>query len=100
MANREKTSRERASRERKMIVVGGGLIGLTIALELQKAGIDTLLLEKEQVGRGASWGNAGHIATEQVYPIADPSMLKSLPKMLLDPLGPLRINWRYLPQLM
>ncbi|WP_233146750.1 FAD-binding oxidoreductase [Ignatzschineria sp. F8392] len=105
MANREKTSREktnreRASRERKMIVVGGGLIGLTIALELQKAGIDTLLLEKEQVGRGASWGNAGHIATEQVYPIADPSMLKSLPKMLLDPLGPLRIDWRYLPQLM
>lgn len=86
--------------ERQMIVVGGGLIGLMIALKLQKAGIDTLLLEKEEVGWGASWGNAGHIATEQVYPVADPSMLKSLPKMLLDPLGPLRIDWRYLPQLM
>lgn len=81
-------------------IVGAGIIGVTIALTLQKAGVPVLLLEKDQVGRGASWGNAGHIATEQVYPVADPSVLKQLPKMLFDPLGPLRIDWRYLPTLM
>lgn len=81
-------------------IVGAGIIGVTIALTLQKAGVQVLLIDKDEIGKGASWGNAGHIATEQVYPIADPSILKQLPKMLLDPLGPLRLDWRYLPQLM
>lgn len=78
------------------IVVGGGIVGLTIALSLQEAGETVLLLDKDAIGAGASSGNAGHIATEQVYPVADASILKSLPKMLLDPLGPLRLDWRYL----
>lgn len=79
-----------------MVVVGGGIIGLSIALSLQKRGVQVTLLERDEVGQGTSWGNAGHLAVEQVFPIADPSVLKSLPAMLLDPLGPLRLDWRYL----
>lgn len=81
------------------IIVGAGIIGLTIALTLQENGCQVLLVDKDQVGKGASGGNAGHIATEQVYPIADPSVLKKLPEMLFNPLGPLRLDWRYLPKL-
>jgi D-amino-acid dehydrogenase len=47
---------------------------------------------------GASYGNAGHLATEQVFPIADLSILKRLPAMLMDPMGPLRLDWKYLPR--
>lgn len=79
-----------------VIVVGGGIIGLSIALTVQANGTDVLLVDRNEIGSGASLGNAGHIATEQVFPIADPSVLKSIPKMLLDPLGPLRLDWRYL----
>lgn len=79
-----------------VIVVGGGIIGLSIALTVQANGSSVLLLDKHEIGQGASFGNAGHIATEQVFPIADPSVLKAIPKMLLDPLGPLRLDWRYL----
>ncbi|MGL5953290.1 L-2-hydroxyglutarate oxidase LhgO [Providencia rustigianii] len=79
-----------------VIVVGGGIVGLTIALSIQQRGTDVLLLDKNQIGSGASFGNAGHIATEQVFPVADPSVLKSIPSMLLDPLGALRIDWRYI----
>lgn len=84
--------------ERKypVIVIGGGIIGLSIALTIQANGKAVLLLDKDEIGSGASFGNAGHIATEQVFPIADPSVLRSIPKMLLDPLGPLRLDWRYL----
>ncbi|MBP6862720.1 MAG: FAD-binding oxidoreductase [Neisseriaceae bacterium] len=78
------------------IVVGGGIIGLSVALTLQARGVDVLLVDKDRIGMGASFGNAGHIATEQVFPIADPSILKTLPRMLFDPLGPLRLDWRYL----
>lgn len=81
------------------VVIGGGIIGLSIAVTLQKRGERVLLLDAKNIGAGASWGNAGHLATEQVFPIANPSILARLPSMLLNPLGPLRIDWRYLPQL-
>ncbi|MEH8020820.1 FAD-dependent oxidoreductase [Rheinheimera metallidurans] len=82
--------------KQSFVVVGGGVIGLTIALTLQARGVQVLLVDKDTIAAGTSLGNAGHIATEQVFPIADPSVLKSLPRMLLDPLGPLRLDWRYL----
>jgi gamma-glutamylputrescine oxidase len=40
-------------------VVGGGLAGLSAALELRQRGLDVLLLEAEQVGYGASGRNGG-----------------------------------------
>lgn len=83
-----------------MVVVGGGIVGLSIAITLQAEGVSVTLLDQATVGSGASHGNAGHIATEQVFPVAEPSVLKHLPSMLFDPLGPLRLDWRYLPQLM
>lgn len=81
-------------------VIGGGVIGVCCALALQKAGRQVVLIERDGIAAGVSGGNAGHIASEQVYPIASPDILKDIPKMLLDPLGPLRIDYRYLPRLM
>lgn len=66
-------------------VIGGGVIGVCAALVLQKSGKNVVLIERDSVGGGASAGNAGHIASEQVYPIASPDILKDIPKMLLDP---------------
>lgn len=81
-------------------IVGGGIIGLSIALALKENQIDVLLIEKNEIGSGASSGNAGHLATEQVFPVADISVLKKIPRMLVDPLGPLRLDYRYLLPLM
>lgn len=83
-------------KKHSIIVIGGGIIGLSIALTLQSEGTDVLLIEKQHIGAGASLGNAGHIATEQVFPVASPAILKSIPAMLFDPLGALRLDWRYL----
>lgn len=80
-------------------IIGGGVIGVCCALALQKAGQQVFLIERDRIAGGVSGGNAGHIASEQVYPIASPDILKDIPKMLLDPLGALRIDYRYLPQL-
>ncbi|WP_064610524.1 NAD(P)/FAD-dependent oxidoreductase [Moraxella catarrhalis] len=80
-------------------IVGGGVIGLCTALQLQSQGQSVVILEADRVAAGTSWGNAGHIATEQVFPIADPSIIKQLPAMLFDSLGPLRLDWNYLPKL-
>ena len=77
------------------VVVGAGVIGLVTACRLQQRGQQVLLLDPAGVGAGCSFGNAGHFATEQVFPLADPALLSKLPKMLLDPLGPLAIRPKY-----
>jgi glycine/D-amino acid oxidase-like deaminating enzyme len=78
-------------------VVGAGIIGVASALALARQGRNVLVIDAQGPGLGASYGNAGHLATEQVFPIADLSILKRLPGMLMDPMGPLRMDWKYLP---
>ncbi|WXL24470.1 FAD-dependent oxidoreductase [Ectopseudomonas mendocina] len=79
-------------------VVGAGIIGVACALQLARQGLRVVVVDQQPPGHGASFGNAGHLATEQVFPIADLSILMRLPAMLLDPKGPLRLDWRYLPK--
>ncbi|WP_271410336.1 NAD(P)/FAD-dependent oxidoreductase [Pseudomonas sp. Q1-7] len=81
-----------------VLVVGAGIIGVACALHLARQGRRVRVVDQQAPGQGASFGNAGHLATEQVFPIADLSILKGLPAMLMDPMGPLRIDWRYLPR--
>lgn len=81
-------------------IIGGGIIGLAAAVTLQARGVKVALLDANKIGQGASLGNAGHLATEQVFPIADASILRHIPAMLFNPAGPLRLDWRYLPRLM
>ena len=81
-------------------VIGAGIVGVACALQLARQGQRVLLVDRPAPGLGASFGNAGHLATEQVFPIADLSILKRLPRMLLDPMGPLRLDWHYLPRAM
>lgn len=79
-------------------VIGAGIIGVACALQLARQGRRVVVIDRQPPGHGASFGNAGHLATEQVFPIADASILKRLPAMLMDPMGPLRLDWKYLPR--
>lgn len=81
-----------------IVVVGAGIIGVACALQLARQGQRVVVIDAQAPGNGASYGNAGHLATEQVFPIADVSILKRLPAMLMDPMGPLRLDWKYLPR--
>ncbi|MBT0623220.1 FAD-binding oxidoreductase [Pseudomonas fluorescens] len=80
------------------VVIGAGIIGVACALQLARQGRRVVVIDPQPPGMGASYGNAGHLATEQVFPIADVSILKRLPAMLMDPRGPLSLDWKYLPR--
>jgi D-hydroxyproline dehydrogenase len=80
-------------------IVGAGIIGVCIAEKLQSEGYQVTLIDSEPPGSGCSSGNAGHFATDIILPLANVKTLLSVPKLLLDPLGPLTISWRYLPKL-
>src|SRR5262245_19099016 len=82
-------------------VVGAGAVGVATALQLQRDGWTVALIDPDEPGRaGASFGNAGQIATHIVEPLAVRSILPKLPRMLLDPTAPLAIRWWYLPTLL
>jgi glycine/D-amino acid oxidase-like deaminating enzyme len=81
-------------------VIGAGIIGTSIAERLQHEGKQVLLIDRDAPGEGCSKGNAGHFASDIILPLANFSTLLGVPKMLMDPLGPLSIKWSYLPQLL
>lgn len=61
----------------RIAVIGGGVIGLSCALRLAQAGHDVVVLDRATRRDAASWGNAGHIATEQLAPLASIASLRS-----------------------
>ena len=83
---------------KKVAVLGAGIIGINCALELQSLGFQVSLIDKAGIGEGCSKRNAGHFATEQVFPLAEASLLWQLPKMLFDPLGPMALSPSYFPK--
>ncbi|MCF6434108.1 FAD-dependent oxidoreductase [Pseudoalteromonas sp. MMG022] len=84
-----------AQKKQHIAVIGAGIIGLCTAKRLQDLGFSVALFDPEGIAQRCSKGNAGHFATEQVFPLANAKLLPNLPSMLFNPLGPLRIDWRY-----
>ncbi len=70
-------------------IVGGGVVGLSCAVALLDRGHDVSVFERDADYNAASWGNAGHIAVEQVEPLASPSAVRSVPKRLFSAGGAL-----------
>lgn len=61
----------------RIIIAGGGVVGLSCGIALARAGHEVTVLDPDDARRAASWGNAGHIATEQVAPLASPAAVRS-----------------------
>ncbi len=84
-------------RSRSVTVIGAGIVGISCALYLQRDGYAVTVIDPEEPGAGASKSNAGILSTGGCIPIGTPGIVRRVPKMLLDPLAPLAIRWRYLP---
>ncbi|MGE0718092.1 MAG: NAD(P)/FAD-dependent oxidoreductase [Alphaproteobacteria bacterium] len=84
---------------RSATVVGAGIVGVATAVALQRKGFAVTLVDHSEPGKGTSFGNAGILSNTTAMPLATPGILKEVPKMLFDPLGPLTIRWSYLPKI-
>ena len=77
------------------VVIGAGIVGSAIAWALARDGRKVLLLDRSEPAlAGASFGNAAHIAAEQVQPLPSPALLWSFWRELFAFGGPLDIPAR------
>ena len=79
-------------------VIGAGIVGMSAAAFLQRAGHDVTVIDRVPPGEGCSFGNAGGLAFAEIVPTIHPKVLFKIPGWLMDPLGPLTIRWSYLPK--
>ena len=61
-----------------VVVLGGGIVGVSIAVHLQMRGRNTVLVDRQGPGEATSFGNAGLIQREAVYPHLFPRNLGDL----------------------
>ncbi len=80
------------NKKKDILIIGGGIIGLSTAVELARRGAKVQVIEKNQIGMGCSYGNAGWLTPCFAMPLPMPGLfLKSL-QWLMDPVGPLYIK--------
>jgi glycine/D-amino acid oxidase-like deaminating enzyme len=82
-------------------VIGAGIIGTAIACALAREGRAVVLIDRQDPGvGGASFGNAGHIATELLEPLPSPGLLLGFWRQLFAFGGALDVPVKRVPAFM
>ena len=82
-----------------VVIVGGGLVGLSSALFLTEAGADVTIVDSGSLGGGAARGNAGFMCTAIVEPLPAPGAIGNALKSLRDPQRALRVLPKAIPSM-
>jgi D-amino-acid dehydrogenase len=72
---------------KRILVIGGGVVGVATANALARLGMPVTLLEQSALGTGATHRNGAQLSYAYSDALGSPSVLRSLPKFLcgLDP---------------
>ena len=76
----------------RVCILGAGIVGLATAWQLTRQGHQVTIVDRQLPGAGASGGNGAQLSYSYVAPLADPSVWKQLPKLLLLPSSPLKLR--------
>ena len=80
---------------KKIIIVGGGIVGLSAAYFLSKEGHDVTVIDKSDITSGASFVNAGYITPSHIIPLASPGMIAKGIKMMFNSASPFYMKPRW-----
>ena len=77
-----------------VVIIGAGVIGICTAYFLSQSGRKILVVDKDEVCSGCSYGNAGLIVPSYCVPLAEPGVIKKGMKWMLNPESPFYIKPR------
>ena len=77
-----------------VVVIGGGVIGLSSAYYLNKIGYNVTVIERGDITDGCSFGNMGYISPSHFIPLASPGIISQGLKWMLSPTSPFYIKPR------
>lgn len=75
-------------------IIGGGVIGLSSAYYLNKAGINVTVIDNGDITDNCSFGNMGYISPSHFTPLASPGIISQGLKWMLSPSSPFYIKPR------
>ena len=81
-------------KEKKVIIVGAGIVGLSTAYYLNKAGCEVTVIDQNDGSNNCSYGNAGYVAPSHLVPLASPGIINQGLKWMLDSKSPFYIKPR------
>jgi D-lysine oxidase len=82
------------------VVLGAGIVGTSIALHLAKRGMSVALVDRAGVGEQTSYGNAGIIEGNTIFPPAFPSDVSALLRIAFKRAGDVNYHWSFLPRVL
>lgn len=80
-----------APTQRRIAVIGAGMLGLSTAWFLQEHDIKVTVLDRTGVAAGSSWGNAGWLTPGLVTPLPEPAVLRYGVRAVLSPSSPVYV---------
>jgi D-amino-acid dehydrogenase len=79
---------------KKVVIIGGGVIGLCSAYYLVKEGYEVVIVDQSSMDHGASYVNAGYLTPSHFVPLAAPGVMKQGLKWIFNSASPLFIKPR------
>ena len=79
---------------KKVLIVGGGIIGICSAYYLSKDGHDVTIIDRFGMDSGASYINAGYLSPGHIIPLASPGVIKQGLKWMFDSSSPFYVQPR------
>ncbi|MDG2074177.1 MAG: FAD-dependent oxidoreductase, partial [Polaribacter sp.] len=79
---------------KKVVVIGGGIIGLCSAYYLQKEGHEVTVIDKSDFTSGASYVNAGYLTPSHIISLAAPGMITKGIKWMFNSESPFYVKPR------
>ncbi|WP_316830112.1 NAD(P)/FAD-dependent oxidoreductase [Pedobacter aquatilis] len=76
----------------KVLIIGGGIVGLSSAYYLHKKGYEITVLDKGDITDNCSFGNAGMIVPSHFVPLAAPGMIKQGIRWMFDSKSPFYVR--------